>query len=243
MEKLFVPIFLLSIVVITVLIQPNAGATATDLDMSNVNNTKDKKQRFFDFMRPIINHENAKILALREKLLTAKNNNTNQGLASTVAKQYSVKWNADEKSWRKLLERVDAIALELALAQSANESAWGQSRFAKEENNFFGQWCNIKGCGAIPAKRDRGSTHEVASYDSVNESVRSYIKNINTSRAYTSLRKIRQENRIAGNAPDAISQAGGLTRYSARGRNYVKEIRRMIKVNRNMMLGQNTSQL
>lgn len=237
MEKFFVPIFLLSIVVITVLIQPNAGATATDLDMSNVNNTKDKKQRFFDFMRPIINHENAKILALREKLLTAKNNNTNQGLASTVAKQYSVKWNADEKSWRKLLERVDAIALELALAQSANESAWGQSRFAKEENNFFGQWCNKKGCGVIPAKRDRGASHEVAVFDNVNESVRSYIKNINTGRVYAKLRNIRRENRIAGKQPDAVAQAGGLNRYSQRGSKYVKEIRAMIRINQKMMLG------
>ena len=221
----------------TVSIQPNAGATADDLDMSRIKNTQDKKKRFFDFMRPIINDENAKILALREKLLDAKKYNTNLSLASTIAKQYSVDWKADEKSWRKLLERVDTIALELALAQSANESAWGQSRFAKQENNFFGQWCNTKGCGVIPNERRRGSTHEVASYKSVNDSVRSYIKNINTGRAYASLRNIRRIDRIAGKKPDAIAQAGGLIHYSQRGKKYIKEIRRLIKANRELMLG------
>ncbi|VAW50817.1 hypothetical protein MNBD_GAMMA06-435 [hydrothermal vent metagenome] len=239
MEKFFTPIFLIAIVVITVSIQPNAGASADDLNMNSIKNTKDKKKRFFDFMRPIILEENAKVLTLRDKLLAAKKNNTNLSLVAKVAEQYSVTWNNDEKGWKKLLERVDAIALELALAQSANESAWGQSRFAREENNFFGQWCNTKGCGVIPTKRDRGSNHEVATFNSVNDSVRSYIKTINTGRAYVILRNIRRDNRDAGKKPDAIAQAGGLIRYSQRRTKYVKEIRAMIKINKDLMLGNN----
>lgn len=237
MEKIFVPVFLVFIVILTVSIQPDAGATANDLDMSNINNTQDKKKRFFDFMRPIIIDENSKILALREKLLNAKKIDLDHSLAAIIAKQYRVDWNGDEKSWQKLLARVDTVALELALAQSANETAWGQSRFAREENNFFGQWCITKGCGVIPNERRRGSTHEVASYDSVNESVRSYIKNLNTGRAYASLRNTRLKNRTAGQDPDAIAQAGGLTKYSARGNNYVKEIRSIIQANSELMQG------
>lgn len=236
MEKLLVPIFLISIVVLTAAIQPDTRFTADDLDIKNIKDVHDKKKRFFDFMRPIINIENEKILKLRNKLLSAKKNNDSENFVAQVARAYTVNWDQKNKDWDKLLERVDTIALELSLAQSADESAWGQSRFARQGNNFFGQWCYSKGCGMVPAERGRGS-YEVASFNSVNESVRSYIKNINTGRVYATLRKIRRENRAAGKQPDAIAQAGGLIRYSQRREAYVKEIRSMIRVNQKLMLG------
>ncbi len=212
--------------------------TASDLDMSHLKDVKDKKKRFFDFMRPIVNAENAKVLALREKLLDAKKNKNNFDLIAKTAESYSVEWTTGKESWKKLLERVDAVALEVALAQSANESAWGQSRFAKQGNNFFGQWCYRKGCGIIPKKRDKGSRHEVAKFKSVNDSVRSYIKNINTGRVYAPLRKVRREDRAKGKPANAYDQAGGLIKYSQRREAYVKEIRSMIRVNKKLMLGE-----
>ena len=237
MEKLLVPIFLISTVSATVAIQPDTNLTADNLDMSNIIDINDKKQRFFDFMRPIIVDENANILELREKLLVAKENDNNKKFVARVAKMYTVDWSDENENWDKLLERVDAIALELSLAQSADESAWGQSRFARQGNNFFGQWCYTKGCGIIPSERNRGSIHEVAKFDSVNDSVRSYIKTINTGRVYAKLRKIRRNNRVAGKEPDALAQAGGLIRYSQRREEYVKEIRSMIRVNKKLMIG------
>ena len=211
--------------------------TAKDLDMSNLRDVKDKKKRFFDFMRPIVNDENAKVLALREQLVSAKKNKNNHELVAKTAKSYSVEWSTGEESWKKLLERVDAVALEVALAQSANESAWGQSRFAQQGNNFFGQWCYRKGCGIVPKKRDKGTKHEVAAFKSVNDSVRSYIKNINTGRVYAPLRKVRAEDRAKGKPANAYDQAGGLIKYSQRREAYVKEIRSMIKYNQKLMLG------
>ena len=237
MEKLLVPIFLISTVATTVAIQPDTSFTADDLDMSNIIDVNDKKQRFFDFMRPIIIDENARILKLREKLLAAKENNNNKSFVAHIAKTYTVNWDKKNENWDKLLERVDTVALELSLAQSADESAWGQSRFAMQGNNFFGQWCYTKGCGIVPSERNRGSTHEVAKFNSVNDSVRSYIKTINTGRVYALLRKIRRENRAAGKQPDAKAQAGGLIKYSQRREKYVKEIRAMIQVNKKLMLG------
>ncbi len=212
-----------------------AKVTAKDLDMSNLRDVKDKKQRFFDFMRPIVNDENAKVLELRKQLLAAKKQNNNNSLVAKTAKDYSVNW--DKENWGKLLERVDAVALELALAQSANESAWGQSRFAQQGNNFFGQWCYKKGCGIVPKRRDKGTSHEVASFKSVNDSVRSYLKNINTGRVYAPLRDVRKKDRAAGKPANAKSQAGGLIKYSQRREEYVKEIRAMIRVNQKLMLG------
>jgi len=212
--------------------------TAKDLDMNNLVDVKDKKTRFFDFMRPIVNDENNRVLTLRTKLLAAKKNKNELSFVEQTAKDYSVDWSPEKQNWNKLLERVDAVALELVLAQSANESAWGQSRFATQGSNFFGQWCYKKGCGIVPKKRDKGTRHEVAKFSSVNKSVRSYFKNINTGRVYATLRKIRKSNRAAGKKPDAIAQAGGLIKYSQRREAYVKEIRSMIRFNRKLMLGQ-----
>jgi len=211
--------------------------TAKDLDMSNLVDVKDKKKRFFDFMRPIVKSENEKVLTLRKSLVSARKNNNKQAMVAQTAEDYSVEWGKGKKNWDKLLERVDAVALELVLAQSANESAWGQSRFATKGSNFFGQWCYKKGCGLVPKKRDKGTRHEVAKFSSVNKSVRSYIKNINTGRVYAPLRKVRKENRAIGKKPDAIAQAGGLIKYSQRREEYVKEIRAMIRYNKKMMLG------
>ena len=237
MEKLFVPVFLLSIIVLTAAIQPELRLTADDLDMSNIKDVDDRKKRFFDFLRPVINDENAKILKLRERLIAAKENNDNKNFVARIARDYSVNWEEGQENWDKLLERVDAVAVELSLAQSAIESAWGQSRFARQGNNFFGQWCYTKGCGLVPLDRNRNSTHEVASFDSVNDSVRSYIKTINTGRVYALLRKIRQNNRAAEKQPDAYAQAAGLVKYSQRREKYVKEIRAIIRENKKLMLG------
>ena len=210
---------------------------AKDLDMSNLIDVKDKKKRFFDFMRPIVNDENSKVLELRNALIAARKANNNQKFVAKTAKDYNVEWLPGKQNWDKLLERVDAVALEVALAQSANESAWGQSRFATQGSNFFGQWCYKKGCGIVPKRRDKGTKHEVASFSSVNKSVRSYIRNINTGRVYAALRNIRKKNRAAVKQPDAIAQAGGLIKYSQRREAYVKEIRAMIRFNRKLMLG------
>jgi len=237
MNKVFAPTLIIAVIIFVVTIQPESGVTANELDMTDVADTNDKKKRFFDFMRPIIDEENARILKLRSKLLTAKEQNNDKRFVTRIAQSYSTEWNPENENWDKLLERVDMIAPELALAQSANETAWGQSRFAQQGNNFFGQWCYKKGCGIIPKNRSRGAKHEVAQFASVNESVRSYIKNINTGRVYVTLRKIRKKDRAAGKKPNAIAQAGGLANYSERGKKYVNEIRSLIRANKELMTG------
>jgi Bax protein len=214
--------------------------TSQNLDMQDISDADDKKKRFFDFMRPVVIDENNKVLALREKLLAAKKDNNRKTFVAKTASDYNVEWDTDKENWEQLLARVDAIALEVALAQSANESAWGQSRFAIEGNNYFGQWCYREGCGMVPDKREAGAQHEVARFKSVNASVRSYLKNINTGRVYAPLRNIRKKDRAAGKEPDAYAQAGGLIKYSQRREEYVREIRAIILANRALMLGQKT---
>lgn len=209
--------------------------TAADLQIADTQDNDARKKQFFDFMRPIVISENEKIIKLRKKLIIAKKSNHQKKFVAKVAKNYKLDWVAGEEDWETLFKRVDAIALELVLAQSANESAWGQSRFAQEGNNFFGQWCYLEGCGIVPEQRGNNMTHEVARFDSVNESVRLYMKNINTNQAYKPLRDIRNKNRAAGKPANAIAQADGLSKYSERGTAYVENIRNLIRANKDLM--------
>ena len=118
------------------------------------------------------------------------------------------------------------------MAQGANESAWGTSRFAKAGNNFFGQWCYTKGCGIVPAKRDSGTKHEVRKFGNPQQSVGGYIFNLNTGRVYSLIRKMRAEARAKFTDPSGYELAKGLIKYSQRREAYVKEIRSMISYNK-----------
>lgn len=89
----------------------------------------------------------------------------------------------------------------------------------------------------MPKQRTLGMTHEVASFDSVNASVASYIHHLNTGQAYAHLRDIRSEFRNKGEIPNAHTLAAGLIKYSERGQDYVDELRRMMRIN-NKLMGQ-----
>lgn len=121
------------------------------------------------------------------------------------------------------------------MIQAANESAWGQSRFAQQGNNLFGQWCFSEGCGLVPSQRGSDADHEVRTFDSINDSVASYLHNLNTSHAYADLRDIRADLRANNQPFDALMLAEGLSQYSTRGEEYVEEIQMMIRSNLALM--------
>ena len=116
----------------------------------------------------------------------------------------------------------------LALAQAAKESGWGTSRFAREGNNYFGQWCYKAGCGIVPASRAPGRTHEVEAFDSPAESVASYMRNINTHSGYKSFREARKVQRSEADALSGVALAAELSQYSERRDAYVAELRQLI---------------
>ena len=211
-------------------------------DFASMKDVKQKKHAFFEYVYPMLEVANKEVLLKREKIshikddLIAGDKLTPRELEFlvTVSAEYSLKPKdtASMKNVDRLLKAVDYIPPALALAQSANESAWGTSRFAKQANNFFGQWCFKKGCGIVPARRDAGSKHEVRKFSTTQESVRAYVKNINTGRAYSSLRSAREKIRAKDVVLTGHDLAAGLVKYSARGQAYVKEIRSMIRTNK-----------
>jgi Bax protein len=216
-------------------------------DFVAIKDVKAKKKAFFDFMRPIVLAENERVLAERKRMLAINEayrkgktiDPAEQEWLFALAKSYRISMTELDSAdaWKLLKLRVDSVPFRLALAQSANESSWGTSRFAREGNNFFGQWCFSAGCGLVPGKRKPGLTHEVAKFDSVNQSVASYIRNLNRGDMYKPLRLVRLEMRDAEKRPTAHALAAGLIGYSERKQEYVDEIRHMIKKNFDLMAG------
>ncbi|WP_211829578.1 glucosaminidase domain-containing protein [Kistimonas asteriae] len=206
-------------------------------DFGSIQDVRAKKAAFFGYMKPIVDAENQKIAAERTRIQQLSSQSSlsekDKTWLASVAKKYRLTL-ADELTpqwYAALLERVDTLPVSLALAQAANESAWGTSRFARAGNNLFGQWCFSKGCGLVPTQRSEGADHEVRKFDSVAGSVAAYLLNINTHAQYADLRALRAGARRDDQPVTGLYLSPGLVRYSQRGEAYVHELMAMITGN------------
>ncbi|WP_420591427.1 glucosaminidase domain-containing protein [Bacterioplanoides sp.] len=205
-------------------------------DFAALQDVKEKKRAFFGFLKPLIAQANEKVLIERNTIETlskkAELDATEQETLNGLLKKYRVKATDKAQQFAELKQKVNVIPPSLVLAQAANESAWGTSRFAKQGNNLFGQWCFSKGCGLVPSSRNSGASHEVAKFDSPYRSVASYIRNLNSHPSYAELRQLRNQELSEKNYSTGMTLAAGLLKYSERGEEYVKEIRAMIRHNK-----------
>lgn len=204
-------------------------------DFSNIADVPEKKAAFVNFLLPLIQQENEQILVARQRLLVLAANwpqidEEDLYWLESMAETYRATGDG-EALLQSLLRRVDLIPPSLALAQSANESGWGGSRFSQEGNNLFGQWCFAEGCGLIPASRPQGASYEVKFFQTPAASVADYMLNLNRHSAYSDLRNLRQQARQSQQRITGIDLAAGLMSYSARGQDYVDELRAMIRFN------------
>ena len=212
---------------------------------SEISQIRDRKKSFFNFLRPLAESENKRILKQRQRLIKAQVklshheslSSADQQWVNQLAVTYKINKTAktkdgvDEALVRSLLSKVDQVPVSLVLAQGAIESAWGTSRFATQANNYFGQWCYTTHCGMVPRNRSEGKNHQVKKYSSVRNSVRDYIRNINSNTAYLELRKIRSRQRAHSKPLAGYDLAAGLKNYSAIGSEYIKIIRAIITSN------------
>ncbi|MDC1214355.1 glucosaminidase domain-containing protein [Rhodospirillales bacterium] len=204
-----------------------------------------KKTVFFKMMLPLILNENERILADRNRLhqiktsmaLGAKIEARDRLWLAVLAERYKLK----DENIDVLLRRVDIVPPSLAMAQAAEESGWGTSRFARTANALYGQWTTSDGKGIIPEDRPEGMDHKVRAFDNLAQSVSAYMRNLNTHRAYREFRKHRKSIRGKGQALNGSVLAENLTRYSERGKKYVDSVRAIINVNQ--LLGLDDAQL
>ncbi|MGF2733431.1 glucosaminidase domain-containing protein [Marinobacter sp. DUT-1] len=205
-------------------------------DFSSYRDTTEKKAAFFSFLYPRIVLANSRILLERSYLLrleqkTELTGTEKQWLGEQAERLKIEAATGSPEQFKLLKKRLDVIPPSLVLAQAANESAWGTSRFARQGNNLFGQWCFTKGCGLVPKSRVEGASHEVAKFASPYRSVRAYIQNLNRHETYQTLRDVRMQDRRAESPLSGLEMAEGLLGYSERGEEYVKEIRALIHYN------------
>ncbi|MGC9461349.1 glucosaminidase domain-containing protein [Vibrio genomosp. F10] len=214
-------------------------------DFAAISDIKQKKKAFFEYLKPGVALENKRIIKERARLESMLEHLQSNALTSEdisyakrLARLYNVALSENDVTvdWLKsMLHRVDVLPEALVLTQAAKESGWGTSRFATQANNYFGQWCYSSGCGVVPQQRTDGMTHEVARFDSVQESIHHYFMNVNRNQAYQELRDIRfrlhSENKDLLNSETAIALTNGLVRYSERGQPYVTELQGMIRFN------------
>jgi len=198
-------------------------------DFAAILPTSARKRAFFEFISPYIEAGNRDILALRKRLeaddITIKE-------LMQLRQQYRIKsHDLDSIRWQ-LLVKVDIVPPALAKAQAAIESAWGTSRFAVEANNYFGQWCMRQGCGLVPLDRHEDLEHEVQLFESPQQSVNSYLRNLNSHRAYLKLRQARAELRQQNQSISGCYLANNLASYSQKGEHYVNSLKKLIRSNR-----------
>lgn len=205
-------------------------------DFSTYKDVNKKKNDFFAFLLPKIKYANDNILKERRQVFALKSalpnlSSSDVSVLNKLKEKYEVSLTNHQEAINALLIRVDIIPAPLALAQAANESAWGTSRFAQQGNNLFGQWCYVKGCGIIPKQRQGEQRHEVAKFDGIQDSIASYMRNLNSQAAYEKLRTLRADARDDEDIITGLELAKGLWAYSIRREAYVHEIQAMIKQN------------
>lgn len=199
---------------------------------------KRKKSLFFRVLLPLIVAENERLRQARVWLEAVMDNGyiddmVQRSRIQRLLEEFGLNATAeiDSDLLEQLYQRVDVIPPGLALAQAANESGWGTSRFSLQVNNLFGEWTYRADEGIVPLRRREGADHYVRRFGSLRESVRSYINNLNRHRAYKTFRRLRAEQRRQGREPDAVTLAGGLLSYSGKGKAYVDSIRALIHNN------------
>ncbi len=211
-------------------------------DFEGIDQIPERKESFFAMLIPMVEWRNQQLEQLRKDVQTMRStlaagkslNSKQRAQLERLRIHFRVSednYSDSSDALDELHKRVDILPVEMVLAQAAAESGWGTSRFAREANNLFGQWCYRKGCGLVPNARSEDMSHEVQKFSTVNEAVSTYFRNINTNRAYREVRDIRANQRQRGDTPSGMAMVEGLVRYSSRGQAYIEELKELIRYN------------
>ena len=199
-------------------------------DLKTLGDTGKKRELFIKILLPLILDENEKISRDREKLFKILAKNFNSIGERVWLKRRFKEYKIEDKDLGKLKMRMDIIPVSIAIAQAANESGWGTSRFALEGNALFGQWTWSKK-GISPKKADPNQTHKVLQFKILKASVRAYKNNLNTHNAYQEFIEARAKLRQSGDIINGLELTKYLKNYAAIGEKYVRILEDIIEKN------------
>jgi Bax protein len=204
-------------------------------DFMDIQPIIERKRLFINTLIPIIYSENLQILNDRKKILDWWRESDGENFSRDFWPQWlfelSEKYGSSDSNLGNLLMRVDIIPISLALAQSAIESGWGTSRYSREGNAVFGQYTFDESKGLKPKDRNENDEFFIKKFPNLSESVRSYLKNINTHLAYADFREERKKLRMSGENLSGYKLVNFLKDYSERRESYIKDVKEIISSN------------
>ena len=204
---------------------PRLFLTNVPVDMEAIpGGVQIRKTVFLKTVLPLILQVNEEI-AQERRLLWRLRQKTGLGVALRAAERLWLqtmadRYDVDDADIDILLRKVDVIPPSLALAQAAEESGWGTSRHARDNNALFGEGILID-----------GKVMQIRPFGSLLEAVRGYARNLNSHSAYRDFRNARSAMRQRGQPLDGHVLAGFILRWSERGEDYIKTLRVIIAVN------------
>ncbi len=221
---------------------PRLTLAALPQDMAEIALPNKRKAIFLRYMLPLVLEANQRVREQRHRLQALKRDLESGTSVPLVTWQWFLNL-ADEYQVRadqldELVRRVDTMPPSLALAQAAIESGWGTSRFALEGNSAFGQWTTEEFEGLVPQERPDGQTYKIRSFERPIDAVHSYLRNLNTHRAYRVFRAKRAALRGPDGSQNALKLIDTLEGYAEDGETYLKLLRRVILVNNLLTLDQ-----
>ena len=199
-------------------------------DLNTLGDTKKKRDLFIKILLQLILDENQKITKDRKRLFKILSKNFNSAGERVWLKRRFKQYKIEDGDLSKLKMRMDIIPVSLALAQAANESGWGTSRFALEGNALFGQWTWSKK-GISPKNKDPNKSHKVLQFQILKASVRAYKNNLNTHNAYAEFREARAKLRQEDKPIIGLELSKYIKNYAAIGEKYVVIINDIIERN------------
>jgi Bax protein len=215
---------------------PRVALTKLPQDIGAISEVGKRKAIFFKTVLPLILKVNEQIRADRRRLWKIRYRRA-IGLVvpavdliwlAVASERYRVK----QGDLKPLFKRMDIVPPSLALAQAAEESGWGTSRFVQEGNAIFGQWSFSTQDVLVPQERDDDKSHGIKVFNNLTASVRAYVHNLNTHSAYREFRATRSAMRRHGAPLDGLVLATKLRRYSSRGWEYILSLKSIIHGNK-----------
>ena len=196
-------------------------------DLKTLGDTKKKRELFIKILLPLILYENNKIIEDRKRLFKVLAKNFNTAGERVWLRRRFKEYKIEDGDLSKLKMRMDIIPVSVALAQAANESGWGTSRFALEGNALFGQWTWSKK-GISPKNKDPNKSHKILQFQVLKASVRAYKNNLNTHNAYKEFREARAQLRQEGAEIIGLELTKYLSNYASIGVKYVEILESII---------------
>ncbi len=194
----------------------------------------EKRKVFAEKINEMLDIAFEKVLKEREFALAFLNEGAKEGYRNLdparlerlveIQQKYRIKNLFDTKAYQK---KIDTIPKSMGIAQAMVESATGTSRFTREANNLFGEW-TFGGRGLVPKQRPKGKTHKVRIFDSLQESVESYLLNLNRNKAYEDFRTLRLQHRKNNKKFSGLNAISTMKNYAAIKEKYVKMLRSVI---------------